>query len=121
MNQDNVTHLTSLPKVAQKSPYDKKIVTLKLLGGDEVVGRFVGIDEIGVQIEMPRVVVISAVGQAGLMPYAVSMQNQRFLKISHSAIVTIGLTDDNIATGVMSNITGLNIPPKSTLITPGNT
>lgn len=92
------------------------IITLKLVGGDEVVGRFDALEEVGVVIENPKLLVVNQAGAGAIMPYVASLQEQKFIVISRMAIVTMGKTDKALADNIRASMSGLQMPAKGGLI-----
>lgn len=82
------------------------VITMKLIGGDEVVGRLVEDNGFQIIIKKPLVVAMAQQG-FGLMPFALTLNPDHTLSISQSHIICFGRTIDDVSKHYIQQTTGL--------------
>lgn len=83
------------------------VVTLKLVGGDEVLGRLADErTEQYVEISKPLLVMMSQQG-FGLVPYVLTAGADAKVKINNSHVITMTKTLDQVAKEYLKQTTGL--------------
>lgn len=83
-------------------------ITLKLISGEEIVGR-VGDPSDGVVILTKPMTFIMGPQGLGMVPYMFSAPQDAKIKIKDSAIVAITKTDDQVNKQYLSQTTGLTL------------
>ena len=86
-----------------------RIVTLKLLGGDEIVCRLESHTDTHLKVTKPQVVMMAQQG-FGLMPFMLTGDPDDVLEIPMSAVIGISLTTKAVADHYMQQTSGLTIP-----------
>lgn len=92
-----------------ETPYKSgDTVTLKIVGGEEVIGRFT--DETASTITLDRPMAIMATGQGiGLGPFAFTINPTSKIAINKSAIVFVHKTDSEMASQYVKSTTGIAV------------
>ena len=86
-----------------------EVVTLKLLGGDEVIGRFVESNEEQLTLSKPRLIGLTQKGIT-LMPYVVTLNDESKVNFKNHGVMCVGATITELATEYISQTSGLFIP-----------
>jgi hypothetical protein len=86
-----------------------RIVTIKLLGGDEIVCRLENDTTTHLKVMKPQVVMMAQQG-FGLMPFMLTGDPDEVLEIPMSAVIGISLTIKQVADRYMEQTSGLTIP-----------
>ena len=86
----------------------KDIVTLKILGGDEVVGRLESIDDKTYTINKPHAVMMGQQG-FGLAPYVLTAGPEYKLIIKDEHVVGIVKTYDGVAKEYIKQTSGIMV------------
>lgn len=85
-------------------------ITLKLMGGDEVVARFVEEDQNTITVQKPLALVASQQGMA-LAPYAFTIDLDAKLKLNKNTIVFVHKTQSDMAKQYMASTSGIQAAP----------
>jgi hypothetical protein len=83
-------------------------VSLKLISGEEVVGRIGDIAQDVVVLTKPMTFIMGPQG-LGMVPYMFSAPQETKIKIKESAIVAIVKTDDQVNKQYIAQTTGLSL------------
>jgi len=85
------------------------IITLKMVGGDEVVARLVEDSGFRLTIKKPMVVTMAQQG-FGLMPYSLTINSDADIEISQEHVVFVSKTLKEVADAYIKQTTGLMMP-----------
>ena len=85
---------------------DGDIVTIKLVGGDEVITKLVNFNDL--EIKQPLLVMMAQQG-FGLMPYILTADPKTTIHISNNHVITITKTLEEVAKEYIKQTTGLII------------
>jgi len=80
----------------QKPVEKNDVVTVKLITGEEILGRFEGEDENGLHVSRASVVAANPEGGLGLVPWMMSSAPEK-ITINKSTVVTYAPTVEQIA------------------------
>jgi hypothetical protein len=86
-----------------------RIITIKLLGGDEVVCRLDSHTADHLKVVKPQVVMMAQQG-FGLMPFMLTGDPDEVLEIPMSAVIGVSLTIKQVAERYTVQTSGLTIP-----------
>lgn len=90
----------------EKTSFDvNDVVTLKLIGGDEILGKLVSMDN-GYTISKPLLVMMAQQG-FGLMPYILTANPDKNVTIDKSHVITITKTLEAVSKEYIKQTTGL--------------
>lgn len=82
------------------------VITMKLVGGDEVVARLV--EDNGHQLIVRKPLVVAMAQQGfGLMPFTLTVDPDNTVEISHSHIICFAKTIKDVASHYMQQTTGI--------------
>lgn len=84
------------------------IITIKMLGGDEIIGRLDGFDSDNIVLSRPILVVMAQQG-FGLVPYILTAGPDVVIDIDRKNIITITKTIDQVAKEYIRQTSGLII------------
>lgn len=82
------------------------IVTIKMVGGDEIIGRVNAFNDKTVELSKPNLVVMAQQG-FGLMPYILTAGPDVVISIDNSNIIAITKTLDQVAKQYIKQTSGL--------------
>jgi len=82
------------------------VVTIKFIGGDEILGRVIEDQPSSLSIRNPMVVMMAQEG-FGLMPYILTLDPSTSIDISKTHIITYSKTLDGVAKEYIKQTTGL--------------
>lgn len=83
-------------------------VTLKTVGGEEIVARFIEEDDKTISLEKPMTIMASQQG-IGLGPFTFTINPDARVKINKSAILVLHKTDAEMAKQYVSSTTGIQL------------
>ena len=92
----------------QKPIKKNDVVTVKLITGEEILGRFEGEDEDGLHVSRASVVAANPEGGLGLVPWMMSSMPEK-ISINKSTVVTYGQTADAIADKFIEATTNITL------------
>lgn len=95
-------------KQTWKTKEGLRIITIKLLGGDEIVCRLDSYTDTHLKILKPLVVMMAQQG-FGLMPFMLTGDPDEMLEIPMSTVIGISLTIKQVADKYMEQTSGLAI------------
>lgn len=98
-----------------KAPEKDKIVTIKLVTGEEVVGKVKSSNDSSVILDRPVVIMMSPQGLA-LGAFAPTMDHRDGVELDIKHIITLGPCLDKVATEYTNATSSIKTPPKSSLI-----
>lgn len=84
------------------------VVTLKLISGEEVVGRFEEETSAGIKITKPMVISMTPKGP-GLMPFLFTVNPDTAVTINHSAVALAANADKGFADQYIQSTTGIQL------------
>jgi len=96
---------------------ENKVVTLVLMNGAEVIGRLISVDDTSYTIERPRLVQVNEQGVAlvdGVCMTGVKVDS--LLEFNKSGVTFVVETMPEIATGWLTQTTGIQTPQKSIIL-----
>jgi hypothetical protein len=82
------------------------VITLKLVSGEEILARYVEETTSGIKVEKPMVLAAGPKG-LGMAPYIFTVDPDRAISISHSAIVIQSPTEKSMADQYLQSTTGI--------------
>jgi hypothetical protein len=92
-----------------EAPYKSNdTVTIKTVGGEEVVARYVEENSDVITIERPMSVIATQQG-AGLVPFAFTIHPKSKVKLNKHAVVFIHKTDDEMGKQYVESTTGIKL------------
>ncbi len=98
----------------EKSSFtENDTVTIKLVSGEEIIGKFISDDDKIVTLEKPLMLAMSQKG-IGMAPVLMTVNPDTKLKFNRNAIVVIAHSDDEIAKQYTFQTTG--IQPVSNIV-----
>lgn len=83
-------------------------VTIKTVGGEEVVARYVEENDQTISVERPMSVIATQQG-AGLVPFAFTINPKSKIKLNKNAVVFIHKTDDEMGKQYVESTTGIKL------------
>ncbi len=91
----------------EKTRYDENdIVTLKLISGEEIIGRFINETAQEITLEKPLMLAMSQKG-IGMAPVLMTVNPDTKLKFNKTAIVVMAHSDDEIGKQYTFQTTGI--------------
>lgn len=92
-----------------ETPYKSQdVITLKTIGGEEVIGRFVKEDANKLTLKKPMSLMMGQQG-VGLGPFAITVNPDSEIALNKSAILFVHKTDGEMAKQYMSSTTGIQM------------
>ena len=96
-------------------PEKDKVVTIKIVTGEEIVGKVRSADENSVTVDKPVVIMMSPQGLA-FGSFAPTMDHKDGISIRTDNIITMGPSLEKVATEYTNATSSIKTPPKSNLI-----
>ena len=91
----------------EKTRFDEgDVVTIKLISGEEVIGKFVSNDDQALTLEKPLMLAMSQKG-IGMAPVLMTVNPDTKLKFNKQAIMITAHSDDEIAKQYIYQTTGI--------------
>lgn len=85
------------------------VITLKMLGGDEIVARFMSDNGHQIKVKKPHVVAMAQQG-FGLIPYMFTVDPETVIEISQSNIIFYAKTLPDVAKAYTKQTSGIMMP-----------
>ena len=85
-----------------------EIVTLKLMYGEELLAKYVEETAKGHKLSKPMVLSMGPQGM-GMIPFAITVDMDKEITISHSAVIAIESTEKQFADAYIQNTTGIKL------------
>lgn len=97
--------------------YDEgDVITLKLISGEEVIGKFVADNEMNITLDRPLMLAMSQKG-IGMAPILMTVNPESKLKFSKTAVIVMAKSDDEIAKQYVYQTTGIQPVSAGSIIT----
>jgi hypothetical protein len=91
----------------EKTRFDENdVVTIKLMSGEEVIGKFVSDDEKHFILDRPLMLAMSQKG-IGMAPILVTVNPETKLRFNKNAVIVAAHSDDEIAKQYIYQTTGI--------------
>jgi hypothetical protein len=101
----------------QKSDYETDdIVTIKLMSGEEVIGKYVKSDDISITLDKPLMLAMSQKG-IGMAPILMTVNPETTLKFNKLAVIVQAHSDEEVAKQYIYQTTGIQPVTKGSIIT----
>lgn len=85
-----------------------EVVTIKLISGEEIVGKLTEEQSLCYKISKPLVLSMTQKG-LGMMPYLFTVNPDKDIKINKSAVIIIEATDKDFANQYLQGTTGITL------------
>jgi hypothetical protein len=85
-----------------------EVVTLKLMSGEELIGKYSEETAKGHKLNKPMVLSMGPQG-IGMIPFAMTVDMEKEITINHSAVVAIESTEKQFADAYIQNTTGIRL------------
>lgn len=85
-----------------------EVVTIKLISGEEIVGKLTEEQSQSYKISKPLVLSMTQKG-LGMMPYLFTVSPDKDIKINKSAVILIEATDKDFANQYLQGTTGITL------------
>lgn len=85
-----------------------EVVTLKLISGEEMIARYVEETDKHYKLNKPMVLSMGPQGM-GMIPFAITVDMEKEIKINRAAIIAIETTEKQFADAYMQNTTGIKL------------
>lgn len=97
--------------------YDEgDVITLKLISGEEVIGKFVADNEMQITLDRPLMLAMSQKG-IGMAPILMTVNPESKLKFNKTAVIVMAKSDDEIAKQYVYQTTGIQPVSAGSIIT----
>lgn len=91
------------------------VVSIKLISGEEVIGKFVSEDDKNVTLDRPLMLAMSQKG-LGMAPVLMTVNPESKLKFNKTAIIVLASSDDEIAKQYVYQTTGIQPVSKGSIL-----
>lgn len=85
-----------------------EVITLKLITGEEIIGKMIEDTANGTKVSKPMVLSASPQG-IGMIPFMITVNPDKEVIINYSAIVSKSVTDKQFADAYIQNTTGIKL------------
>lgn len=92
----------------EKSIQAGEIITLKIMSGEEVIGKLVSEGDDYFEVTRPTVTQLTQQGVI-MIPYVFSLNSDKTIRIAKSAVIISAVTEKEFADGYIQNTTGLSL------------
>jgi hypothetical protein len=101
----------------EKTRFDEgDVITIKLISGEEVIGKFISGDDSVIVLDKPLMLAMSQKG-IGMAPVLMTVNPETKLKFSKQAVMVSAHSDDEIAKQYVYQTTGIQPVTAGSIIT----
>jgi hypothetical protein len=102
--------------IIQKPDYESEdIVTIKLISGEEVIGKYVKSDDISITLDKPLMLAMSQKG-IGMVPVLMTVNPETTLKFNKLSVIVQAHSDEEVAKQYIYQTTGIQPVTNSKIV-----